>query len=145
MQNPDRGDSPREAKQRRGKAPVLASAIRNFTERGYHVLVGDDLTLDASASFDPDTDGDYIRRYRWDVLNDGSYDVERVDADGDGAEARSVLTAAQLSALGVVELGRPYPLRLQVRDSQALAGEDTTTITLHPRAPMDSGGELAAA
>lgn len=120
-----------------GAAPPTADADpADHPERGYHVLVGDDLTLDASASFDPDTDGDYIRRYRWDVLNDGSYDVERVDADGDGAEARSVLTAAQLTALGVVELGRPYPLRLQVRDSQALAGEDTTTITLHPRDPI---------
>lgn len=45
------GAGPRTAsKQRRGKEPVLASAIRNFTERGYHGTTMRDIAGDADVT-----------------------------------------------------------------------------------------------
>ena len=47
MAGPTRDDARSESRQRRGKEPVLASAIRNFTERGFHGTSMRDIAGDA--------------------------------------------------------------------------------------------------
>ncbi|MFN3201750.1 MAG: PKD domain-containing protein [Bradymonadia bacterium] len=117
-------------------APTADADPQPFPEPGYHVLVGEDLVLDASGSFDPLNEGDYIRRYRWDFLDDGDYEIERIDDDGDGAEAITIIPADELFDLGIETPLARYPVRLQVRDRQALPGEDLTSVTLHPVGPV---------
>lgn len=106
-------------------------------EQAYHILLGDDVIVDGSQSFDPDDD-DYIRWYRWDMTYaeaDGFQpDVEREDENEDGEEARTELTAAQLADFGIDAIG-VYPIRLQVEDAFGQSNVDDSTLTVHPRNP----------
>ena len=105
-------------------------------EPGYHILSGDALTLLATQSFDPD-DIDWIEWYRWDLDNDGVWDEIAQDANGDGNEAELLVPPERLVELGLIDLGE-YPIRLQVEDSTGLTSEDTSTVTIHARAPVAS-------
>ncbi len=112
-------------------------------ERGYHILAGDGVTLDASQAMDPDAEdfGDFITAYRWDL----SYDVddgfqveeERTDEDGDAEEARAQISAERLAELGIDGPGE-FAVALQVEDTTRLVNQDTTTLTVHPRSPSAS-------
>lgn len=106
-------------------------------EQAYHILLGEGVTLDASQSFDPDDD-DYVRFYRWDMTYreaDGfRADFEREDANEDGEEARSQVTAQQLAGYGINAVGI-YRVRLQVQDNFQQTNTDDTTLTVHPRNP----------
>ncbi len=109
-------------------------------ERGYHLVIGEGVTLDAGASSDPDSEiyGDFLEVFRWDVNGDPAaptWDYELVDGDGDGAEAQLELTAEDLAEHGITEPGT-YTLVLQVQDSMGLTAEDTVTLTVHPAAPV---------
>ena len=58
-----------------GNLPPVADAGGPYT-----IAVGDDLTLDASGSSDPNTAcGDRIVSYRWDLDSDGTFDLEASD------------------------------------------------------------------
>ena len=112
-------------------------------ERGYDILVGEDLTLDASQSFDPDADeaGDYIQFYRWDLDFDANAgfaaDVIRQDADGNaGAAAKQVtITWAELNAMGINGPGA-WTVRLQVEDTTQLRNTDDAPLRVHAAAPV---------
>ncbi|MCA9543800.1 MAG: PKD domain-containing protein, partial [Myxococcales bacterium] len=111
-------------------------------ERGYHILVGEGLTLDGSQSFDPDADeGDYIEFYRWDLTynaNDGfNADVSAQaanQAEQDQAAA-SDLAWADLNAAGINGPGN-YTVRLQVEDTTRLTAEDDAVLNVYARDPV---------
>ncbi len=106
-------------------------------ERGYHVLLGDDLSLSAVQSFDPDTAefDDFIAVYRWDLDDDGDWDLELDDADRDGEEAITVVPAAELAQYGMAGVGT-YGIRLEVEDSLGLTNQDVSFVRFYPRAPV---------
>jgi hypothetical protein len=71
----------------------------------YSLVTGQPLTLDASASNDPD--GDALN-YSWDINGDGAF--------GDATGARPILSWAQLGALGISGPGTTYNIRVRVDD-----------------------------
>jgi PKD repeat protein len=110
-------------------------------ERGYHILLGEGVTLDASQSSDPDSAqfGDYLPFYRWDVHYDAAagadFDYELHDQDGDRAEARLPLTADQLAQEGIVAPG-DYTVLLEVEDTTRLTNRDTAPLHVYARNPV---------
>ncbi|MEL6843976.1 MAG: PKD domain-containing protein, partial [Bacteroidota bacterium] len=90
----------------------------------YTITLGDDLTLDASASTDPDAAcGDAITTYAWELNGDALFD----DATG----AQPTITALQLSTFGL-GVGT-HTISLQVTDSQGLSStEDVTVVVSAP-------------
>lgn len=85
----------------------------------YTITLGDDLTLDASASTDPDAAcGDAITTYAWELNGDALFD----DATG----AQPTITALQLSTFGL-GVGT-HTISLQVTDSQGLSTTVTSSV-----------------
>ena len=115
-------------------APTADADPNEQPEPGYDVLLGDSLTLYATQSSDPD-ENDWVRFYRWDLNDDGLWDEEDEDANGDGAEAELTLSAERLVQLGLIALDE-YPIRLEVQDSTGRTSRDTSKITIHARAPI---------
>ena len=109
-------------------------------EKGYNILVGDGVTLDASQSSDPDTAqfGDFITVYRWDVANVNPaapvWDRVIPDANGDKVEAKLPLTWADLNVMGVNGPGS-YRIVLEVEDTTHLTGRDTAPLNVYARNP----------
>jgi hypothetical protein len=98
-------------------------------------MVGQEVTFDSSASYDPDArPGELIRR-EWDFTDDGSLDR------GSGAEPRITT---------VYDAPGDYTVRLVLTDARGARG--TTTRTIHiregegtgPSGPTDSGARAAA-
>ncbi|MDZ4779144.1 MAG: PKD domain-containing protein, partial [Planctomycetia bacterium] len=90
----------------------------------YAIDEGDSLTLDGSASFDPDA-GQTLA-YSWDVNGDGVF--------GDVAGVSPVLTWAQLNALGIANDGQ-RSVRLRVTDSAGASTENVGVLTILDVAP----------
>ncbi|MFN3198797.1 MAG: PKD domain-containing protein [Bradymonadia bacterium] len=100
---------------------------------GYHILVGEGITLDGSDSFDPDV-GDRIVAFRWDLDGDGNFDVVRIEGDGRGDLAVTEVTPQRLAELGLDTIGE-YTITLEVEDLQGLTNEGDAPLTVHPRDP----------
>jgi N-acetylneuraminic acid mutarotase len=89
------------------------------------------LTIDASASFDPD--GDTLS-YTWDVNGDGIF--------GDATGVSPTLTWAELNALGIIDNETPdgtpraAPVKVRVDDDQGGQDEASTTLTVRNVAPL---------
>ena len=92
--------------------PSSDLAARADAGGAYAISEGDALTLDASASTDPDS-GASDRRYLWDLDGDGAFD----DASG----ANPTLSWAQLQALGIADDGH-HTIRLRVESTVLGAG-----------------------
>lgn len=120
--------------QQLGNASPYADADpSDAPERGYHALLGRDLTLDATSSFDPDAQdfNDYITRYQWTVNGTNNASLTKAATAANDAAAKTLtLTSAALAALGVSAVGT-YPVRLDVRDVAGNTGSDTSSLTLH--------------
>ena len=87
----------------------------------YVVTAGNSLTLDGSASTDPDLlYGDFIASYLWDTNNDGHF--------GDVTGALPTLSAAFVNALGVGSHG----IGLQITDSFGAMSTHLTSLTVTP-------------
>ena len=92
----------------------------------YTINEGDSLSLDATASFDPDL-GDVLS-YSWDVNDDGVF--------GDAVGATPVLSWSQLVGLGIDDGDQTFNVRVRVDDGQG--GVDIsspTTLTVQNVAP----------
>ncbi len=94
----------------------------------YEIDETTDLTLDGSASYDPDGP---IASWTWDLDDDGQYD----DASG---EAPTV-SWATLAALGLNDDGT-YPVGLLVTDSTGLTDTDSATLTIANLDPVADAG-----
>ena len=93
----------------------------------YETPEGSGVTLDASASSDPDeVIGDSIVRYEWDLDNNGSFERMAVPENN----PILVLSGAELAALGMVDGGAVYPVALRVTDEGNATDEDLTEIAL---------------
>jgi PKD domain len=85
----------------------------------YVVTAGNGVTLDGSASTDPDlAAGDAIVSYQWDTNNDGHF--------GDATGALPTLTGAFVNALGVGD----HPIALRVADSLGFTGVTSSLLTV---------------
>ncbi|MCB9523022.1 MAG: PKD domain-containing protein [Myxococcales bacterium] len=107
-------------------------------ERGYHVLVGEPLVLDASDSVDPN--GDAIVVLRWDLNHDPEigFDTDVLVTGADLVQpAAPVVTVSPetLAENGMSEPGT-YELALVAEDATGLSGEGHTTVTVYPVAPQ---------
>jgi alkaline phosphatase len=92
----------------------------------YAIEAGSSLSLDASASSDPDaSSGDRIVSYAWDLNGDGQY------ADLVSAAATVTVPYAQTASLGV----GIHTIGLQVADIFGLTGTATTTMTIRDTTP----------
>lgn len=103
----------------------------------YVVIQGDSLTLDASASYDPDL-GDVLS-YSWDINGDGVF--------GDALGVQPTLTWAELAALGV-QPGETYHVRVQVDDGfffDNLDVSDPVTLTVLAGPPVANAGGVYSA
>ena len=78
----------------------------------YTAFVGDSLTLDASASSDPDDDA---LTYEWDLDNDGVYN-----------DATGITTTSSFIQVG------DHTISLRVTDDGGLSATDTATVTVLP-------------
>lgn len=120
--------------QQLGSASPYADADpSDAPERGYNILVGQGLTLDASSSFDPDTQdfNDYITRYQWTLNGTTNASLVKDSTGANDAPSKTLtLTPAALAALGVSAVGS-YPVRLDVRDLAGNTGSDTSSVTVH--------------
>ena len=104
------------------------------------MLVGDNLTLDGSDSFDPDSAefGDLLIAYRWDLNYNGVFnqDVRTLSpAAGQPAPTNLQVTWNQLVAAGINAAGN-FPLALEVEDTTNLTSQDTSVIHVHARNPV---------
>ena len=92
----------------------------------YTADLGNGLTLDGSASMDPNSAcGDSIVSYEWDLNDDGTYELT-------GPTAISAVSAAQVNALG---LGS-HPIRLRVTDEYGLSDTADTTLAIYDNTPV---------
>ena len=102
-------------------------------EIGYNILEGEGVTLDASSSFDPDSEDfdDFIRQYAWSVNGNsgGVLVVNALDENDEAAQTLS-LSAEQLIGYGLTARGS-YTVALQVTDTSNNTGTDLSTITIH--------------
>ncbi|MFN3198782.1 MAG: PKD domain-containing protein [Bradymonadia bacterium] len=114
----------------------VGGPLRNGGRGGYHFFVGNDIELDASASFDPDED-DFIARYRWDLDGDGEWDMTVEDEDGDGAEAEVVVDEAMRTLVGWDAPGT-FVITLEVTDTGGLTEQASTEMHLYPSSPTVS-------
>ncbi len=89
----------------------------------YDAKTEDEITMDASVSFDPD--GDTLT-YEWDLDNDGGYD------DATGVTATTVFNEAG-----------EYTIRLRVTDIFGLTDVDTATVTVSENIPSPGFGVRA--
>ena len=87
-------------------------------------------------SSDPDPE-DFVSAYRWDIdANDNfTADVTQLDENGDGAEARVEVSAADLSGFGVDAAGN-YPITLEVTDGFGQTGTDTSVLHVYEVEPV---------
>ena len=86
----------------------------------YVVAIGDGLQLDAAGSAEPDAlYGDSIVRFRWDLNNDGTFDLEGPRPDA--------LSWNQLVGLGIDAPGQ-YEVKLEVTDRFGITGASVATI-----------------
>lgn len=121
--------------------PTADADPSDLPETGYNILLGQGVTLNGAASFDPDQQefGDYVRWYRWDLnYNEAAgfqADIAREDLNSDVVEATTVVDVNQLTAFGVSRVGR-FPLRMQVEDSTGLKNTDDSVIIVHPSDPV---------
>ncbi len=96
-------------------------------EAAYFLDVNQSLTLDASASSDPDVDcGDSIVSYQWDLDSDGQFD--------DAVGVHPTLSWASLQALGVAGLG-PHTIGLQVADEFGVTDTDSSQFVIFTNQP----------
>jgi PKD repeat protein len=121
-------------------SPTADADPNDPPEPGYHMLVGDNLTLDGSDSFDPDAQdfGDLLIAYRWDLNFNGNFnhDVRTLSpAAGQPAPPNLQVTWNQLVAAGINAVGN-FPLALEVEDTTNLTSQDTSVIHVHPRNPI---------
>jgi hypothetical protein len=93
--------------------------------------LGDDLTLDASGSGDPDEScGDSLTSHQWDLDDDVQYD----DAVGETVP----LTWGEIESLvcgGTCSPDTPYDIGLRVEDTNGAGDTDSTTLTLYDNQP----------
>ncbi|MFN3198136.1 MAG: PKD domain-containing protein [Bradymonadia bacterium] len=106
----------------------------NGSGGGYHLFVGEATELDASASFDPDP-ADFIRFYRWDLNDDGVWDIVVEDDDGDGEEAVVDVSVEAMADAGWIEPGT-YRVTLEVEDLTGRTNTAETEATLHLPDPV---------
>jgi hypothetical protein len=94
----------------------------------YTTLPGKGLTLDGSASFDPDAPADHIVDYLWDINNDGDF----TDASGPSP----VISDAQIIAIGGNHVELVFIIYLKVTDtSGAISDAAQTTIRIYNDPP----------
>lgn len=114
-------------------SPFADADPSDAPEKGYHILQGQGLVLDASSSFDPDRNDfdDFIREYTW-TVNTIVNDITTSSANGiDDNDAMTIeLSTAQLESLGIEDLGE-YTVSLTVTDTSGNTGNDDSTITVH--------------
>jgi uncharacterized repeat protein (TIGR01451 family) len=92
----------------------------------YAVPLGEGITLDGSASFDPNQAcGDSIAAYEWDISNDG---------DVDHTGPTPTLTSQEVETLGT----GTHQLRLTVRDEFGAQSVASTTLNVFVDEPMAS-------
>jgi PKD domain len=100
----------------------------------YTIMEGGSLTLDASASSDPD--GDPLT-YSWDVNGDGVF--------GDATGVNPTLTRAQLVALGINDGPHTNAVKVRVSDGIATTGSDSISLTVinaPPTATLGNNGPV---
>ena len=99
----------------------------------YSVAEGGSLTLDATASTDPEQDGSSLI-YTWDLDGDGVY------GESGAAALRGNETGAQPSFSAAGLDGQTITVSLRVTDEGELASDDTATITVTNVAPTVDAG-----
>ena len=96
----------------------------------YTTTFGQGLTLDGSGSVESDSScGDAITEWRWDIRGDGTWDkVETTPG--------TFVTWPELSGLlSPLVIGQPYPITLQVTDSNGATATAVTAITVVNTSP----------
>ncbi|MGQ9576812.1 MAG: aspartyl protease family protein, partial [Thermoguttaceae bacterium] len=89
----------------------------------YLVDTGQPLTLDGSASWDPnESSGDQIVLYEWEINGDGLFD--------DAASTEPVVVISWSQLAGLPQPGIPNPIQLRVTDTTGLTDTDATTVTI---------------
>lgn len=118
-------------------SPFADADPSDAPEQGYHILEGEGIVLDASSSFDPDSEDfdDYIRQYAWSVNGNSGATLTEAAASAEDAAAKQLeLSALQLANLGVAERGS-YDVSLTVTDTSGNTGADTSSVTVHRPSP----------
>lgn len=88
----------------------------------YSIYEGYPLTLDASASSDPDEPYGDVLSYAWDLNNDSFFDI---------FTETSTLSWPELAGYGITSPGT-YPVALRVTDIFGETDRDTKTLTVNP-------------
>ncbi|NUQ61803.1 MAG: tandem-95 repeat protein [Pirellulales bacterium] len=92
----------------------------------YHAIFPNDLLLDGSGSYDPDSPaGGAVTGYRWDLGDDGSWDYSGMQAN------------VPWAVLAGLPQGVSIPVRLEVTDDTGLTNSATAGLTIV--APVDLG------
>ncbi len=92
----------------------------------YSLCQGQDLGLDASGSYDPDS-WDAVVKYEWDLDGDDEFD--------DAVSTEPVLTVPW-SELGSFPVGQALSISLRVMDNYEATDIAPTTLTIHPIEPV---------
>ena len=115
------------------QAPVARASRAN-----YQVLEGENLTLDAAASTDPDQAcGDRIAAYEWDLNGDGDFNDAGVDQSGVQAQVPWAVLQANLRWPADPASGLPTnTVTLRVRDNFGVTSTARVTVTIFRARPV---------
>ena len=104
----------------------------------YIIDDGDDLTLDASASYDVDTPFGQTLSFAWDLDNNGTWETDLTDALPGGTAAVFSVSWEYLKGLGITA-PRTSDIHLRVTDSSGAANNTGTVTTTLQTLIVDYG------
>lgn len=102
----------------------------------YFMVEGESLRLDALGSLAPDTWGDHIDKFEWDLDDDGEFD--------DASDSTPLVSWTTLKSFGIGDGLQEYPIQVRVTSDLGEFDTDSTIVTVTDLSPtIELDGEYS--